>query len=28
MLHISILNMVDKQEIDEKTGKPKSDLPF
>ena len=28
MLHISILNMVYKQEIDEKTGKPKSDLPF
>jgi len=28
MLHISILNMVDKQVIDEKTGKPKSDLPF
>ena len=28
MLHISILNMIDKQEIDEKTGKPKSDLPF
>jgi len=28
MLHISILNMVDKQEIDEITGKPKSDLPF
>jgi DNA primase len=28
LLHISILNMVDKQEIDDQTGKPKDDLPF
>ena len=28
LLHISILNMVDKQEIDDETGKPKDDLPF